>query len=387
MPRRACLPTFGFRDRNRGYKERHDSELRFGRMISSLGVFFCFGLACAVPWYRVFTTKITIIEQKFISNNLRVMKHNAKLMIVNPGEISVESRSIKHGKIYCYSDEIAERREAVEYNFHGLFYNSGTLLVQHSNRHVPIRVNFAGRPSTCFWQRSPTITNKGLMAFLSNGPALEDVEFLFDLKNTFHNSERLFFLGTKYHVARARLQVSPGRRWVKTPRNTKNAIENRDGYIFLKNAAVHQAANFTDDAGCIVLGQGSHFHTNVAFSMGRQRIYFKPGNGRATMYIKPSFGAERREYTISNFPEGSEIWLDEDFVLDTSGPRWMQFRSRLTGSFMWIRFLSISTATRPLQFQHGVLSLRDYSTNVATPEHCERVSDVIYQASILELDV
>lgn len=204
------------------------------------------------------------------------------------------------------------------YRFDGFFFNRRIFVVQHKNRHTPIHVSLAGlkRNSQPILQNGAGSQNDGELVFLSDGPEREDDEFVLETPYLFTNFAIIAVLGTKNHLARLRI--------LETPRTDENWLERtfvlnvecgilNQAFIFLKNAVLHQEANFDVRSGCIALCEGSQFVANSNYTAGLQRFFFDPQEGHASLLIDARGCDRSRMYRIVNFPTGSSIKLQGNF--------------------------------------------------------------------------
>lgn len=347
-------------------------------------------LAWALAGQYRFDADTTFNLQEILVNQLLVEKKFVALTAVNSPKIPVKHDTVNFGRMIFKTNEFAEAlKGSIDFKFCGNYYNQNTFVIQHSNSRRPLHVRIGGSFKK---YRSSVVTsfyagNSGEMIFLSNGPALEDEEFLLELSEIFENTGSIAILGTNIRKAHLKILTPPKSRssWLQTLRRTKSVFGNA-GYIVLQNAYLRQAASFDGRIGCIALGEGSKFVADALFSMKLQKVFFNPGASWASLLIQAKDSTKNAIYTVVNFPKGSSIRIDRVFDdVEVSDTR-VKFRSKGNNGSVTVIFEGIIMAREKFQFRDHLLTYRgDAFGNRDHYEGCKQVHQMMKRALLYEI--
>lgn len=265
-------------------------------MICSIGIILrSLALFSAPLWaisenlvYEVDTTATV----QAIQANLILVDRGVKFTTADVTSILVDSRTTNYGiMIFKTESTVSTQVEMVNYRFGGSLSNSGIFQVQHNNFQIPIYVTVENSIKRFQFTHDGghQSINSGDIVFLSNGPTSFKDEFIFEIPERFSNCGIISILGTKSHIVRLRIS-EPSMNEVswfeKTFLPTMEFTMQNTGFIFLKNAVLHQLVNFDKVGGCIALVESSKLVANTSFMMSLQQIFFHPGEGKALIVHK-----------------------------------------------------------------------------------------------------
>lgn len=309
------------------------------------------------------------------------------LVTENVFNVYVKFRTFNQGTMVLKTNENLKGRGTVKHSFNGKFINSNMFVVQHDSSNLPIQVTFYNSFKRHWY--SCTIgcltANFGDMVLSSNGTTADDDEFLFGLSHNFWNGGSIAVLGTKSHQARLKLLALPPTDLFCEMPQIKNSFENR-GYLFLKNAELHQLANFTRDPGCVALGENSHFIANTTHEMSLQKVYFHPGKGHALLHIQVEEKTTHTRYTVVNFPKGSEIRVDAEYTQLGFGDDRVIYISSEGKGIVTIWFQRMKMSRDKFQMKNGILSYKEdaFSSDDVVLD-CEDVLRVMRRSTVYEI--
>lgn len=353
----------------------------------ALAALSLFGFTQAIFGYNLYNTDTTLMAKDVNANYLNIPHHDVTLTVVNAANIIVRDLYNWGTMVFKTNDFTLPTQNSLEYTFGRYFVNGGTFVIKHEHSYLPIRVRMTSSITKYYFLFPRLSGNVGDFIFLSNGPARDYDEFVLKLQQPFHNTRTMAFLGTREHQVRVRFEAKAGAPWLQDDPYLRPEICN-ERYMFLKNAAFHQAANFTRDCGCIALGENSLFVANTTFRMGLQILVFSPGAGRATLFINSGGSNRDSYYEVANFPRGSEIKFDRDFLRMSYFFTHLRFHAIKGEGDVTIQFNDISIDENKFRFENRVLTYEEDALNRADNIlNCESVYSAMERALSHEIQV